>query len=115
MLHWNHVINPELTKGKGSWKPEEDQRILEASTRARLYTVGVILLHCGWGIRPVCDVEGIVKVSEKMRDVLLSAACSLRGYCSGVLWHGVWHGAALQLSAYNPHGQRSGATFRGGR
>ncbi|CAM9887240.1 unnamed protein product, partial [Sphacelaria rigidula] len=31
MLHWNHVINPDLTKGKGSWKPEEDKRIIEAS------------------------------------------------------------------------------------
>ena len=33
MLHWKHVINPELTKGKGSWRPEEDQRILEARRR----------------------------------------------------------------------------------
>ena len=49
MLHWNHVINPELTKGKGSWKPEEDQRILEASTRTglRLYTTDEALLRCG--------------------------------------------------------------------
>ncbi|CAM9727172.1 unnamed protein product [Ectocarpus fasciculatus] len=29
MLHWNHVINPELTKGKGSWKQEEDERIMQ--------------------------------------------------------------------------------------
>ncbi|CAM9377765.1 unnamed protein product [Choristocarpus tenellus] len=29
MLHWNHVMNPDLTKGKGSWKPEEDARIIE--------------------------------------------------------------------------------------
>ncbi|CAN0059704.1 unnamed protein product [Ectocarpus sp. 12 AP-2014] len=29
MLHWNHVINPELTKGKGSWKQEEDERIIQ--------------------------------------------------------------------------------------
>ncbi|CAN0371145.1 unnamed protein product, partial [Hapterophycus canaliculatus] len=29
MLHWNHVLNPELTKGKGSWRPDEDRRIVE--------------------------------------------------------------------------------------
>lgn len=37
MLHWNHVINPELIKGKGSWTPEEDRRILEVSGCMRIY------------------------------------------------------------------------------
>ncbi|CAM9488433.1 unnamed protein product, partial [Discosporangium mesarthrocarpum] len=29
MLHWNHVLNPDLTKGKGSWTAEEDARIVK--------------------------------------------------------------------------------------
>lgn len=60
MLHWNHVINPELTKGKGSWKPEEDKRIIE---------VCAPMGGLGWDQRSPCLLSKM-KCARRKRGIM---------------------------------------------